>query len=111
MRNEEKYNMRSMWIKEHNPTDTLTVSLPDIYTCPYCGNSFYVEYYKCPWCHTQMLFPKRTNGDKIRKMSNEELAMILQHQATCPVKNCPSNEFPQDCYKCWIDYLNKEVEE
>lgn len=49
-----------------------------------------------------------TNADKIRAMSDEELAMLLQ--PTCPSRVCPSDSVYKDCYKCWIDWLKQEVE-
>lgn len=51
-----------------------------------------------------------TNADKIRAMTDEELAMILN--PTCPTRECPDklpwNE-AHDCYKCWLDWLKQEV--
>lgn len=55
---------------------------------------------------------KQTNADKIRQMTDEELAMILN--PTCPTRECPDklpwNE-AHDCYKCWLDWLKQEVNE
>ena len=51
---------------------------------------------------------KQTNGDRIRAMTDEELAMLLQ--PTCPVGQCPGKS-PHDCYDCWLDYLKQEVSE
>lgn len=48
-----------------------------------------------------------TNGDKIRAMTNEELAMILE--PTCPSRVCRDDP-PHDCYKCWLDWLKEENE-
>ena len=48
-----------------------------------------------------------TNADKIRAMTDEELAMILE--PTCPTRKCPDNFYSHDCYKCWIDWLKQEV--
>lgn len=49
-----------------------------------------------------------TNGDRIRAMSNEELAKLN----ICP-KDLYFNficNFRKPCGKCLIDWLNKEVE-
>ena len=47
-----------------------------------------------------------TRADKIRQMTDEELAMLLH--PVCPVGTCP-DVIPHDCYKCWIDWLKQEV--
>ena len=49
----------------------------------------------------------QTNGDRIRAMTDEELAMLLQ--PTCPSRVC-RDEPPHDCYKCWLDWLKQEVD-
>lgn len=58
---------------------------------------------------------KPTNADRIRSMSDEELAEIM-------VGDCPTNyphgdcrEYEKfdgnlDCCKCWLDWLKQEVE-
>ena len=51
----------------------------------------------------------KTNGDRIRAMSNEELAKLN----ICP-KDLDFNficNFRKPCGKCLIDWLNKEAEE
>ena len=50
-----------------------------------------------------------TNADKIRALTEEELAMILS--PTCPLAKCPEHPFEEllDCYKCWLDWLKQEV--
>lgn len=55
---------------------------------------------------------KQTNGDRIRAMTDEELAMLLN--PTCPTGECPDNlpwDQAHDCYKCWLDWLKQEVTE
>ena len=55
-------------------------------------------------------FSPVTNADKIRQMSDEGLAMLLQ--PTCPPgEECPSVGGIKDCYKCWMDWLKQEVAE
>ena len=46
------------------------------------------------------------NGDKIRDMTDEELAMLLQ--PICPAEMCPDT-IPHDCYKCCFNWLKQEV--
>ena len=50
---------------------------------------------------------RMTNGDKIRAMTDEELAMILE--PTCPSRVCRDDP-PHDCYKCWLDWLKEDAE-
>ena len=51
-----------------------------------------------------------TNADKIRHMTDEELAMLLQ--PTCPpCDRCHIGDEIKDCYKCWLDWLKQEVDE
>lgn len=59
------------------------------------------EYYK----------PKpRTNADRIREMTDEELAKLF------PLPDCPNGSLClwEDgigfCYDCWLKWLKKEVE-
>lgn len=59
--------------------------------------------------------PPRTNADRIRAMSDEELAMLLEG-CVCPKKPCPDidRDTPTDkkrCTECWLDWLKEEVEE
>ena len=54
-----------------------------------------------------------TNADKIRSMTDDELAELLLHRiernGDCPVsvftKYCKANE----CNHCWLDWLKQEV--
>lgn len=60
--------------------------------------------------------PPKTNADRVRAMSDEELAEILESE--CPPKrHCPNLEeemfdksYHEMCKKCWIDWLRQEVE-
>ena len=48
-------------------------------------------------------FVPMTNGDRIRAMSDEELAEVLMKQCSgrvCPLKNC---------FDCWLDWLREEA--
>lgn len=50
-----------------------------------------------------------TFADKIRAMTDEELAMLLN--PTCPPTKCPKLPYDEahDCLKCWLDWMKKEV--
>ena len=54
-----------------------------------------------------------TNGDKLRQMTNEEIAEMQEpNNSGCPPKmrhrNCM--EIPGNCYLCWLEWLNEAVE-
>ena len=51
-----------------------------------------------------------TNGDRFRKLSDEELAEKLSTQTFW---NCPPRDSgcPGGCRKCWLDWLKQEVQE
>lgn len=46
-----------------------------------------------------------TNGDKIRQMSDEELAEYL-YDGNCPTRECQAPL----CKDCWLKWLKSEVE-
>ena len=53
-----------------------------------------------------------TNGDRIRKMSDEELAIICEDG--CP-PNCDCTDYhcadgtKESCIRCWLCWLREEV--
>lgn len=58
-----------------------------------------------------------TNADRIRAMSDEKLAELLDERE-CPVKHCPNlsedgvTTIPtSSCRDCWLDWLKQEVDE
>ena len=73
-----------------------------------------VEYCdKCGFINQQCECPEpRTNADRIRAMSDEELAMTMM----CPNENglaeidCDQND-SCNCYECLLKWLRAEVEE
>lgn len=48
---------------------------------------------------------KQTNADKIRQMTDEELAKWIARQTTEGGRT-----IPDETYKCWLDWLKQEVE-
>lgn len=53
--------------------------------------------------------PKGTNADRIRAMTDEELAKILGDKCICP----PTYECPKvcgDCVACWLEWLQQPAE-
>lgn len=54
-----------------------------------------------------------TNADRIRAMTDEELAMLLEG-CVCPKSPCPDidRDTPTDkkrCTECWLDWLKEEA--
>ena len=59
---------------------------------------------------------KSTNADRIRSMSDEELAkMIIKYATGHNVDICPETRSNMDCYEqetctdCWLEWLKQEV--
>ena len=55
---------------------------------------------------------RKTNADRIRSMSDEELAVYMAFVGKVN-KGCPvmSINCQESCNKCWLDWLKGEVEE
>lgn len=56
-----------------------------------------------------------TNADRIRSMSDEELAKMMEDSGDCPPRTCPYNEVGayiarQECDMCWLEWLKSPVE-
>ena len=70
----------------------------------YCA---YIDQYcvegPCPYEEPQ------TNADRIRAMSDEELATLLRSH-TCP-HPCEHEEDDYPCHICWLDWLKQEATE
>ena len=49
----------------------------------------------------------QTNADRIRAMSDEELAKVVS--TTCPTKGCPLTAW--DCTECWLNWLKQPVKD
>lgn len=52
----------------------------------------------------------QTNADRIRAMSDEELARTFAQTGNCP----PSSKYGYNCErcgKCWLDYLRQPVKD
>ena len=82
--------------------------------CEMCG-----EWPDCPWKTDPEIMcgefhPKPiTNADRIRGMTDEELAELLEG-CICPKSPCPDidRDTPTDkkrCTKCWLDWLKEEA--
>ncbi len=57
-------------------------------------------------------FKKQTNADRLRMMSDEELADFItarHYTPHCPVPWC--EESAENCEECWLNWLRKEAED
>ena len=62
----------------------------------------------CRTCNGSGKKPQ-TNADRIRSMSDEELAKTLEDKCICP----PTSECAKvcgDCHACWIEWLQQPAE-
>lgn len=50
-----------------------------------------------------------TNADRLRAMSDEELAEFMADNCGCPVDKCPHLDDEKDCGQCWADWLKQEA--
>ena len=51
-----------------------------------------------------------TNGDKIRQMTNEELAELMNDEPCPPLhrrKRCPEE---RNCLECWAEWLKMDAD-
>lgn len=84
--------------------------------CKNCNN------YRNDWCEKVIDSPdpdikrdcqhfwEKTNADRIRAMSDEELAKILGDKCICPpIGECA--KVSGDCEKCWFEWLQQPAEE
>lgn len=58
--------------------------------------------------------PKRTNADRIRAMTDEELAEFMCHNVSNGTVNCAfctAAEFCRMGHNGWLDWLKQEVED
>lgn len=89
-------------------------------TCPYCGGRGYVNRFEdiedgcraftkeCIACEgTGSILCPETNADRIRRMSDEELA--YQFGAQCPKDR--KRECDKRCSQCWLEWLQQPAEE
>lgn len=55
--------------------------------------------------------PKKpiTNADRIRAMTDEELAEFMSQIPSCPPPD--NRECPAECEDCWLEWLKQEVRE
>ena len=79
-------------------------------TCRHQG-----DFWVCDTCiHDESLkdnFEPLTNGDRIRRMTDEELAKFLSFRAfTCPGVDADDCSRTDDCTECRLSWLRKPAE-
>ena len=92
-----------------------------IYPCVYCTDDLHCTKYTDDnyesWC---VLGPCRdetpSNADRIRAMSDGELATLFEEYGDCPPRYCPHDGKGAkitriDCMNCWLDWLRQEAED
>ena len=80
--------------------------------CPHCV--FEITEANCPGCFEGSHYkPKQmTNADRIRSLSDEELAVFLTDNACPPPFNgprCKRRDDRYSCHDCWLDWLKEEA--
>ena len=55
--------------------------------------------------------PQQTNADKIRAMTDEELAEWCAQEAECPPTRLLCQEYACDAGQCWLEWLQEEADE
>ena len=82
--------------------------------CPLCGKETDILIYNdgvlegCRYCGVRP--PIQTNADKLRSMTDEELAEFItarHYTPHCPVPWC--EESAENCKECWLNWLRKEA--
>ena len=65
----------------------------------------------CPLTNTanQITEYKMTHADRIRAMSDEELAKVMERVLGCPVTG-DCEKMSRDCNDCWLDWLQQPAE-
>ena len=58
--------------------------------------------------------PPKTNADRIRAMTDEELADLVSPLSCCHEKGQDCMKYSdgtggRNCYKCWLDWLKQEA--
>ena len=51
----------------------------------------------------------QTNADRIRAMSDEELAKVMERMLGCPITG-DCKKMSEDCNDCWLEWLQQPAE-
>lgn len=80
-----------------------------------CKNCANMDSEYCFACDDGNQFKPMTNGDRIRSMTDEELAENLMKAYDCPkgkdcVEQMPGEDGFHQCKRCWVEWLRQECE-
>ena len=87
--------------------------------CKHLNERDYCEFTACVIpCTVRATIPDvklQTNADRIRNMTDEELAVLLEG-CICPKEPCPDIDRATEpdkkrCTKCWLDWLRQEAQD
>lgn len=79
--------------------------------CPACDGAGWSRTKICERCHgTGNVKRPMTNGDRIRSMADEELALLMGFES-CPESRRLEPCDEAKCYECWLDWLRQIAEE
>ncbi len=81
--------------------------------CKYFNRSAWQ--YPCVTCQDDHSWTPKTNADRIRSMTDKELATLII--LNCQGRECPDKSFchseeeaAERCWKCWLEWLKQENE-
>lgn len=67
--------------------------------------------FECPVCGHKTNMPQ-TNADRIRSMTDEELADLINREISyCAPTSGDCEKTSNDCKACWLDWLQRPAEE
>lgn len=81
---------------------------------PSCNRDAVLEVFDCSTCEENPNNAKRTNADRIRAMTDAELAEFFQNTTFCDSCFIYKNECGTESYSCiqrWLDWLRQEVDD
>lgn len=82
--------------------------------CDKCGYTYMLRKYGLPPTEYEAKPKPMTNADRIRAMTDEELAEFIAETIDCcnckhPRNGCSEND--ETCAACWLDWLKEEAKE
>lgn len=86
-----------------------------LYPCVYCTEDGYCKKFSDEevksWCVQSPCKDERpSNADRIRAMTDEELAKFLDCYCVSASWECPRHHEIK-CHECWLEWLKKEVDD
>lgn len=85
----------------------------DIGFCDKCYYNHILEEKGIPPTEYEAKPKPMTNGDRIRRMTDEELAKFIAPLASCPhcyARRVNIEDCGYDCKKAWLDWLKQEAQ-